>query len=42
MHLLRRYDLQTLRINFPDTFTGFEQAAKLEAKNADRAAKRNK
>ena len=42
MPLPRRYDLQTLRINFPDTFAGFEQAAKLEAKNADRAAKRNK
>jgi CRP-like cAMP-binding protein len=42
LYRLLKSDLQTLRINFPDTFSGFEQAAKLEAKNADRAAKRNK
>ena len=42
LYKLGKNDLQTLRINFPETFTGFEQAAKLEAKNADRAARNKK
>ena len=31
LYRLHKQDLLTLRINFPDTFLGFEQAAKLEA-----------
>ena len=39
LYRLDKADLQTLRVNFPDTFAGFEQAAKLEAKNQKKAKK---
>ena len=42
LYRLQKTDLQMLRINFPDTFAGFEQAAKLEAKNAERATRAKK
>ena len=39
LYKLHNSDLQMLRINFPDTFAGFAQAAKIEAKNANRMNK---